>query len=76
MGRMQRNSSVFLMDKCVLEIIYAAGYPSNRHMAVDMAARNMESHNMFMYKGAKNFMKFSSVNCIVVRPFDSFVVML
>lgn len=45
-------------------------------MTVETAAKYMESHKMFIYNGLKNFLKFSNVNCMVVSPFDSFVVML
>jgi len=75
-GSIQRNKRVFLLDKFAVEIIYAAGYPIRRQTAVDMAARNIESHNILIYNGLKNFLKFSGVNCMVVRPLEFLVVML
>ena len=49
------------MEIWALEIIKAAGYPSNKHIAVEIAAKYMESHKIFKYMGLKNFLKFSSV---------------
>jgi len=67
-GRMHRNKRVLLIDKFVFEIMYAAGYPSKRQIMVQMAARKMESHNMFMYSGSKNFVKLPSVKLMFVSP--------
>lgn len=75
-GKIHKNNNVFLLEICVFEIINAAGYPNNKHIDVDIAAKYNESHNILKYMGLKNFMKFSNVKCIVVSPFDSFVVIL
>jgi hypothetical protein len=39
MGKIQRNNKVFLFDTCALEIINAAGYPSIKHIMVEIAAK-------------------------------------
>lgn len=67
---------MFLFDIFAFEIIYAAGYPNNKQIIVDMAAKNMESHNMFKYSESKNLKKFCKVKFIVVIPSESFVVRL
>ena len=72
---MQRNNRVFLLDKSALEIINAAGYPRAKQITVETAAKNIESHKIFIYRGSKNFLKFSNVNCMVVSPLDCLVVM-
>jgi hypothetical protein len=72
-GSMHRNKRVLRIDKFVFEIMYAAGYPSKRQMMVHSAARNMESHNMFMYSGSKNFTKLPMVKLMFVSPPESVV---
>jgi hypothetical protein len=76
MGSIQRNNMVFLLDRSAVEIIYAAGYPINKHNAVEIAARKIESHNILVYSGLKNFLKLSKVNCMVVISFEFLDVML
>jgi hypothetical protein len=72
-GSMHRNNRVFRLDKFDFEIMYAAGYPSNRHIMVHIAARNMESHKMFRYNGSKNLIKLPIVKLMFVSPPESVV---
>ena len=46
---MNNNIKVFLLLICALEIIYATGYPTNKHIIVDDPAKTIDLKNTFNY---------------------------